>query len=118
MGIVSERPKWSIVLATAPLWPIAWLIGFASLARVKLGVWPRYDQPDPQDLHWPFLDIPPLLMFLLVPVALLVLLIIVSRRWIAGHRDWTTILVAIGSFTVLVLWLRLDPGGFIEWWLD
>ena len=25
---------------------------------------------------------------------------------------------AVGSFLILVLCLVLDPGGFVEWWLD
>jgi hypothetical protein len=112
------RPRWLKVVATAPFWPWAWLICFAVVARVKLGFWPQYDRPDPKDLHLPWLDMPPLVLFALAPVAFLISLIVVGRRWINGNRDWSTFLIAIFSFVVFVLWFWRDPGGLFEWWID
>jgi hypothetical protein len=70
----NERPRWLRVVAAAPLWPWAWLICFALVARVKLGFWPQYDRLDPKDLHLSWLDMPPLV-----------------------NRDWSTFLIAIFS---------------------
>ena len=41
------------VLATIPSGPILTLVLYAVAARVKLGFWPSYDQPDPKDLDCP-----------------------------------------------------------------
>jgi hypothetical protein len=91
---------------------------FAALARLKLGFWPSYGQPDPKDLDWSFLDVPALFWFLLAPVAVLVSVGLAFRRWFTGRPNWGTPLWTLGSFSVLVLWLWFDPGGFVVWWLD
>lgn len=118
MGHVRGRQRWPLLLATVPLWPIVWLMVFASSARVKLGFWPGYDHPDPSDLHWAFLDIPVLPLLLFAPVALLVSLILACRKWFVGRRDWSIFLLTVGSFVVLLLWLKIDPAGLFEWWMD
>jgi hypothetical protein len=64
---VRERSRWALALATVPLWPIVWLLIFASAARVKLGHWPSYGQPDPKTLHWFPADLAVLPLLLLAP---------------------------------------------------
>ena len=105
------------VLISAPIWPIVWLVVFAGLARLTLGYWPRYNQPDPKDLHWPFL-IPPFSLLLIAVVAVLALFGVALGRWFVGRPGWQALLWSIGSFAVLVCWLMLDPAGFVGWWLD
>jgi hypothetical protein len=85
---------------------------------MKLGFWPRYSHPDPTDLHWPILDNTLLPLFLLAPVVLLVSLILAFRRRFAGRQDWRIFLLTFVSFVILISWLKFDPGGFVEWWLD
>ena len=114
---MTGRPRWPIILASVPLWPILWLLVFASLARVKLGYWPAYDQPDPKTLHWQLLDVPIFPLIFLAPAALLTSLVFALYGWYAGRRDWRFLLTVI-TFLILIVWLRLDPGGFFEWWID
>jgi hypothetical protein len=104
-----------LVLATVPLWPVVWLVVLASLARLRLGFWPSYAHPDPKDLHWPVLDVR---LLLLAPAPVLIAVGVALRRRVSGRADWRLLRWAVGSFLILVLWLVLDPGGFVEWWLD
>jgi hypothetical protein len=86
---VTRRAKGPVLLATFSLWPLAWLLVFVVCARIRLGFWPRYSRPDPADLHWPFLDMPPMLLMLVVPFALLASLFGTFRRWEkTGRVDW------------------------------
>ena len=105
------------MLASVPLWPIVWLLVFASLERMKLGFWPAYDQPDPSTLHWQLLDVPIFPLIFLAPVALLTSLFFALYGWYVGRRDWRFLLTAI-SYLIFTAWLSLDPGGFVECWFD
>jgi membrane-bound metal-dependent hydrolase YbcI (DUF457 family) len=91
---------------------------FATAARLRLGHWPSYDHPDPTDLHMPWLDMPFLPLVVCAPLVPLIYVAIAVRRWRKGEPDWNPLLVALASFAGLALWVQLDPGGFIEWWLD
>jgi len=109
--------RWLLVLATVPLWPIVWLLVFATAARLKLGYWPSYDHPDPKDLHWPIPDIAVLPLLFLAPIALSVTLGGCLRAWYSRRWDWR-LMLTVCSFVVFVLWLRFDPGGLFNWWAD
>jgi hypothetical protein len=101
------------------LWPIAWLVLAASAARLTLGYWPSYNRPDPKDVSALILDFPVWPLLLLSPLAVATSLIIAFRDWYCGRTAWSRVaFAAVGSFLVLVVWLRLDPGGFFEWWID
>jgi hypothetical protein len=115
---MGERSRWALSLATVPLWPIVWLLMFASAARVKLGYWPSYDQPDPSTLHWFPADLAVLPLLLLAPIAAFTSVIVALFRWTAGRPAWSVCLMTLASFGVLLLWLAFDPGGFFNWWAD
>ena len=111
------RRYWTLLLVSAPLWPFVWLMAFASLARFRRGYWPSYDQPDPKDLDWTFLE-PPFSIFLLGPPAVLLSAGFALGHWFKGRSEWWIPLWTSGSFLLSVLWFWFDPGGFIEWWFD
>ena len=65
------------------------------------------------------LDVPVFPLLLLSPLAVVVCAIIAFRDWHSGRKAWSRVaFAAVGAFLVLVVWLRLDPGGFFEWWID
>jgi len=101
-----------------PLWPILWLLAFATAARVKLGYWPSYNQPDPSTL-WFTADFAVLPLLLLAPIAAFASVINALFRWQAGRPPvWSACLTTFASLVVLWLWLAVDPGGFFTWWVD
>jgi hypothetical protein len=114
---MNSRKSWLLVLASAPVWPILWLLVFASLARVKLGFWPSYNNPDPKNLNWPIWDVPVFPLLLFAPLVLIGSLILAIYRWYTGRRD-RHFLLTLMCFLALIAWLRFDPGGFVEWWAD
>ena len=118
MRSVSERARSTWLLASVPVWPIVWLLLFASAARLKLGYWPSYDQPDASTLHWFPVDMAVLPLLLLAPVAAFGSVILAVFRWCKGRSDWYVCLTTLASFDVLILWLGFDPGGFFNWWAD
>ena len=71
------------------------------------------------DLPWPLivLDIAVLPLLILAPLALLGSLAAAIHAWYARRWDWRLVLTA-ASFVVFVLWIRFDPGGLFEWWID
>jgi hypothetical protein len=114
----SSRPRWELALASAPLWPIGWLILFASAARVKLGYWPSDAHPDPTTLHWFPADFMVLPLLLFSPIAVFASVIVAIFQMADGRSGWSVCLKTMASFGVLFLWLRFDPGGFFVWWAD
>jgi hypothetical protein len=52
-------------------------------------------------------------------VAVVASLLLALRWWYIGRRDWKLNgFVAIASIAILIAWLRIDPGGLFEWWID
>jgi len=119
---MSIRKTWPFLLANVPMWPILWLLVFASLARVKLGYWPSYDHPDPGSLAfpWSILDAAALPLFICAPFAVLVSVAAAVHAW--HRRRWEgrllLLLLTPATFVLFVAWLRFDPGGLFEWWID
>jgi hypothetical protein len=86
---------------------------------MRLGYWPGYGHPDPQNLPWPLsvLDVAVLPLLILAPVAVLGSFAAIIHAWYVRRWDWRLALTAV-SFTVFVAWLRFDPGGLFQWWID
>jgi hypothetical protein len=51
------------------------------------------------------------------PLALLGSLAALILAWYARRWDWRLLLTA-ASFSVFAAWIRVDPGGLFEWWID
>jgi len=116
---MTRTSKWPIILATLPLWGIFWLLSAVVVARARLGTWPIYNQPDPSNVLPILIDVPVLPLILLAPFACLASLMVGFHGWYVGRDGWkNVVLVAVGSFLVLVGWLWVDPGGFFNWWSD
>jgi hypothetical protein len=114
------RTRWSLALASVPLWPIGWLLLLACIVRATLGFWPTASHPDPRDVPWPlFLPLDAVLIPLLVsaPLAVLASTAFTVRAWYERRWDWCLPLT-ICCFVVFVAWFRLDPGGLLDWWAD
>jgi hypothetical protein len=111
---MTTASRWPLVLATLPLWPIGWVVLFASVSRLVLGYWPSYGHPDPKDLFGP---IPFLGLILLTPLPLIAVFGAGVHARDAGRWDWR-LLVTLCSFAVFVLWFVVDPGGLGEWVAD
>ena len=96
-------------IACAPIWPIVWLLGFATTGRLKLGFWPSYSHPDPSHLHLLPLDVAilPLCLVAIIAPPVALGLALVADAYYDGPL-----------FVGFVLWMAFDPGGFFEWWLD
>ena len=114
---MSERRRWSIILASAPLWPIIYIFVLASVARLRLGFWPYWVHPDPKELFWPILGYGAIWVLVLAPIGLVISLIVAFVSWYDGRRDWRFLVTPV-SFLLLLLWMRFDPGGLFLWWMD
>ena len=115
---MNNRKRWPLVLATVPMWGIAWILISAAVARVQLGFWPRYGHPDPKELRGSlFFEVVGLALYLLAPVAVLMSLAALFRSWYRGQPDWRHLLTAC-FFGLLIAWVHFDPGGFVDWFFD
>lgn len=89
------------------------VIGFAALAAHRVGHWPFYSHPDPQNLKLPFLHIAALFSF---PIAIVTLL--AGMVWLIGsHTKWAKadVIVFIGA---AALWCLATPGRLLNWLVD
>jgi hypothetical protein len=114
-----RKARWPLALATFPIWTIFCLLLAGTAARLRLGYWPSYDQPDPKDISPLILDLPVWPLLLGSPIVVVASLLLAMRWWYTGRNDWRrNAFVAIASFAILVAWLWVDPGGLFEWWID
>jgi hypothetical protein len=94
--------------------------GYVFQAAVYLRHWPSYNNPDPKLLGWWLQHNALVLDFSAVPVFSL-LAVVLAGVGRARSRDfpfWSTILLTAGSFVLLVVYARTDPGGFMDWFWD
>lgn len=98
------------------LWTYAWR------ARLYLGHWPYYGHPDPKGLPEHFL--PQTEVYeQIIPWGISLVLVLAITVLISKLKDYKTRMV-VGVFLVAAGWVTafglmfLDPGGFMEWFLD
>ena len=115
----------SAVLLLLGFMPLTWwfsVLTHAYRARLYLGRWPYYNNPDPKDLPAHFLPqteilervVPWFALLMLVTVCLCLL------RRVKDHKKrmlCASALFVMGWIGIVAL-LFLDPGGFFEWILD
>jgi hypothetical protein len=95
-------------------------------ARLYLGHWPSYGDPDPKDLPtafeplyglvWGGFGVLLALASAVLPIGVIVLAVLAIR---GGSRQYVPVLALGLAPWVVVVWFFLaDPGGFIEWLAD
>ena len=113
-------PVVTLLMATFPFLLLTVFFSYVLRARLFLGHWPSYNQPDPKQLGWwiqhSFLQ----LGFISFPAVALsaVIFAIVGRFHRRDFPLWTIIAITLLACCVLIAFARVDPGGFIEWVLD
>lgn len=116
-----SRIDWRIVALI--LSPLAWLAlfyAFVVRARFHLGRWPEAYLPDPKSLDFTFhhlsiyLGLPGVILACAGAIA--VALLQHSR----GTRSfpWKVMALSVAALLGLVALCQVDPGGYLEWFLD
>jgi len=115
-NLLLTRSRWPFELAAQPLSPLIMVLMASTYARLKLGYWPSYNHPDPEDvLTSPFWAV----LFLFPPLLIGVFVSPVLTFAIAAfRRDWKLIVVAVISSVAFWTWIMFDPGGQFSWFLD
>ena len=91
------------------------LAGFATVARVRVGHWPYYSNPDPKDLDLPLLHAAALLSYPIALVSIPACLFVVILAWNSMKRR-DVFMVMLG----VALWAFILPitGPLFEWLID
>ena len=110
------------MVSTSPWACLALFWSFVLRARLALGRWPTPCQPDPKDLGFDFHH---LLVTLSLPVAIsmtvmagVLVLVAIAWRWERATRFGLGTLILCVGWAALILYAKLDPGRFVEWFLD
>ncbi len=109
-----------LYLAAFPLLLLAAFYNYVLMARLYLGHWPQYNRPDPKRLGW---WIPHDLLWLglicFPAIAILAMCLAAVGRFRSKEFPiWITLATIAGSLATLFACLRIDPGGFFEWFAD
>lgn len=122
IGPVSRLQAATWVLGLAPLLSPTLLYLFVLRARVELGRWPSFSNPDPKELGF---DVHHSTWHLALPLELAaapVLLAVVLATWSRRPNRRREMLAAIAVYFALLLSSMVlfwaDPGGFSEWMMD
>ncbi len=110
----------TMLLAAYPMWGLLWFYSYVLQARLQLGHWPSYNNPDPQQLAWPVACLSLHLGLTLAPLAgiLASVLIVVARLRSREFPVYTAAAVLILSQALLVAVSQWDPGDFFAWFAD
>ena len=98
-----------------PLVAFSALGGFATIARIRVGHWPYYSNPDPKDLNLPFFHVAALVSYPVALVSVPLGLLLVVLAWDTLRRRDVAVF-ALGS----ALWAFFLPttGRLFEWLID
>ena len=103
-----------------PLAVLANFYLFVSLARIDLGHWPIFNDPHPKAMPASVQRTSIALGFMAFPfVALLAVAVSLWGRW--RHADfpiWKLLAVIVTCVGLLVTMALVDPGGFLNWFID
>ncbi len=123
----NRKLRWFLdsTLGLYSLVPVALLVAlysFVILARFELGRWPTPMQPDPQDLSSPTADTHMKVVFWLGVASLCcflpwLLTVCIRKQMIPTTRGFWIVLLTLPWLLLLAVWF-LDPGKYVEWFLD
>jgi len=110
----------SWLLAVLPGILLAFFFVYVIQALMHLGYWPSYNHPDPKQLGWRVEHGLLQLGFISFPYAagLAVVVAIIGRGHTRDFPIWPIIFTAIFTSTALIVLVRVDPGGFMDWFWD
>jgi hypothetical protein len=113
-------PLTALTLAAFPLLLLVAFFGYVIEARLHLGHWPSYGQPDPKQLGWWIQHSILQLSFVGFPmVALIAAGLAVFGRVRSREFPFLTIIATIVvASAALIAFARIDPGGFVDWFWD
>ena len=118
--IIKPLPLATLTLAAFPLLLLVAFFGYVIEARLHLGHWPSYANPDPKQLGWWIQHSALQLGFVWFPVAVLfaAVLAMVGRARSREFPIWTVIATVVVASVALVVFTWIDPGGFVDWFWD
>lgn len=111
-----------VAFGALPLTCWFWLWTFAWRARLYLGRWPYYGNPDPKALPEHFLPQTEIYEYIIPLAASIILISIVTSliSKIANYRIrmLAASIVSIAGWATAFGLMLVDPGGFFEWIMD
>ncbi len=110
----------TLTLAAFPLFVLVAFFCYVIEARLYLGHWPSYGNPDPKQLGWWLQHSLLQLGFVGFPVVALVATgLAVFGRARSREFPFLTIIATIAvASAALIVFARIDPGGFVDWFWD
>jgi hypothetical protein len=118
-----NRRTWiqiAAVGAVFPLFALAIFYGFVCVARIDLGHWPVFNDPYPKFLPSKILRIGIGLNFYTFPVvsAVAVFWSLIGRWRYSDFPMWKLLSMTFASAALASLVFKLDPGSFVNWFID
>ncbi len=109
-----------MLLALFPFFVLLAFMSYVFRATLHLGHLPRYNNPDPKQLGWWIQHGLLRLSLISFPIATAaaVVLALIGRVRCRGFPVWTIIATALISCATVVAFMRLDPGGLVDWFWD
>ena len=110
----------TLTLAAFPLLLLVAFFGYVVEARLHLGHWPSYGQPDPKQLGWWIQHSILQLGFVGFPVVALIAagLAVVGRVRSREFPFVAILATVVVASAALVAFAQTDPGGFVDWFWD
>lgn len=109
-----------MILAVAPIIWIAWFYLYVGRQRLLLGYWPTPYHPDPKFAGYVIHHMSIYYGFAAIPIAL-----VAAGVWVAArHRDqpevrWKAFAALSScSLVLLIATIVIDPGNYLEWFMD
>jgi hypothetical protein len=109
------------VACVGPWCPLSLFWLFVLRARLELGFWPRPYNPDPKDLNFDLHTlalIGALLWALLSAPAVLAALILWPRALLLSRVGAASTALCVVGWALGIAQVQLDPGSFVEWFMD
>jgi hypothetical protein len=110
----------ALILACFPLQLLLALYLFALRARLHLGRWPSYNNPDPKRLGWRFHHDALAIGFSSAPIVSFVCLVLVfgGRKYEPQFRHRAVIATLLTSWSIFFVYRYFDPYGLLNWFAD